>query len=243
MRPTKTAAVQAHAESHVGVSPTVEAAIRVRYPEMAAGGQGVVVIHDVSRMTPDLRNQAGWLAGEGFLAVAPDLLSRGRKMACVRSIVRDLRARQGRAYDDVEAVRTWLAERDVCTRQDRRHRVLYGRRIRASACARPRLSGRERQLRHGPEGCRDFPRRSLSDRRQLRRQGLDTPRRRRAARPCFDRQRHRARREGVSRGRARVPQRPPRPALADDEGSSTSDTTSPPPGTREGASSRSSTPA
>ena len=76
---------------------------------------GVVVIHDFTGMSRDLRTQADWLADEGFLAVAPDLYYWGSRLSCLRTIMRDIGDRRGRTFDFIEAARRCLSEQDGCT--------------------------------------------------------------------------------------------------------------------------------
>lgn len=78
---------------------------------------GVVVIHDVVGMTPDLCRQADWLARAGFVAAAPDLFARDGtgKVRCLIAMIREVRAKSGRSFDDIEATRRWLEAREDCT--------------------------------------------------------------------------------------------------------------------------------
>jgi carboxymethylenebutenolidase len=101
---------QIEIETGHGLMPAYTAA-----PATAPPWPGVVVIHDFTGMSQDLRNHADWLAGEGFLAIAPDLYYWGSRLRCLRTIMRDLGPRRGRTFDDIEAARQWLRDHDGCT--------------------------------------------------------------------------------------------------------------------------------
>ncbi len=75
---------------------------------------GVVVVMDALGLSDDIRDQADRLAAAGFLAFAPDLYS-GRGPKCVIATLQASRSGSGEAYEDIEAARQWLAERDDCT--------------------------------------------------------------------------------------------------------------------------------
>ena len=76
---------------------------------------GVVVLHDLAGMSHDLRNQTDWLAGAGYLAIAPDLFRGNRRPVCMIRMVRETWRREGPTFTDIEAVGRWLAERPECT--------------------------------------------------------------------------------------------------------------------------------
>ena len=76
---------------------------------------GVVVIHEAFGLNADTRAHADRLAALGYLALAPDLTDGKLWLRCIRSMIRQLRAGSGPAFDTLDACRGWLAVRSDCT--------------------------------------------------------------------------------------------------------------------------------
>lgn len=78
----------------------------------AGGWPAVVAIHDILGFSPDIRRIARRLADSGYAALAPALYDgAGAPLLCVARTVRDSMRGEGRAYERLDAARSFLAAR------------------------------------------------------------------------------------------------------------------------------------
>ncbi|WP_072807243.1 dienelactone hydrolase family protein [Rhodococcoides yunnanense] len=77
-------------------------------------GPGVVIVHDAFGLSDDTRAIARRFAAKGYVALAPDLYSRGGSK-CVIGVFRSLAGQSGVAIDDLLAARDFLARQDNVT--------------------------------------------------------------------------------------------------------------------------------
>ena len=87
----------------------------VARPSTPGPWPGVVVVHEAWGLDDVARRQADRLAAAGYLALLPDLYSDGGALRCLKATFASLKAQRGRAFQDIEASRAWLAERADCT--------------------------------------------------------------------------------------------------------------------------------
>lgn len=73
---------------------------------------GVVVLHEIFGLNDDIRRITRRFAEEGYVALAPDLYSRGNKALCLSRVLTDLmRGCRGRTLDDIVGARVALSNR------------------------------------------------------------------------------------------------------------------------------------
>jgi carboxymethylenebutenolidase len=76
---------------------------------------GVVVIHDIIGYSPDKESTNERIARAGYVALTPNLYSRGGRIRCVARVMRELLTQRGRALDDILAARDHLQALPECS--------------------------------------------------------------------------------------------------------------------------------
>lgn len=84
-------------------------------PEGAGPWPGVVVVHDGTGLSSDIRRITRKVADAGFVALAPDLYTGLSRARCVKTVLREFIAQEGPAVADILAARDSLAAREDCT--------------------------------------------------------------------------------------------------------------------------------
>lgn len=84
-------------------------------PDGSGPWPGVVVIHDAIGYGPDNESTSARIAAAGFVAITPNLYSRGGRARCITRVFRDLLSQRGRAVDDILAARDHLRGMPECT--------------------------------------------------------------------------------------------------------------------------------
>jgi carboxymethylenebutenolidase len=72
---------------------------------------GVLILHEILGLNDDIRRIAGRFAGEGYLALAPDIFDgHGPKPFCIVRAIADITRGQGPVVADMLAARDWLVD-------------------------------------------------------------------------------------------------------------------------------------
>lgn len=76
---------------------------------------GLVLVHEAFGLDAVMRRAADRAASMGFVVLAPDLMARGRRIACLAKTFAALRRGSGQAFDDIERARADLLDDPGCT--------------------------------------------------------------------------------------------------------------------------------
>lgn len=84
-------------------------------PDGAGPWPAVVVVHDAFGYGPDNESISARIAAAGFIAITPNLYSRGGRVRCITRVFRELLTKRGRALDDIMAARSHVLGMPQCS--------------------------------------------------------------------------------------------------------------------------------